>query len=228
MNPPPFKSTLPAIGLAVLISAAASQAAIITNNPNLPPVTGSYVSSLLTHLIFNDQGNTYDFSQFQTSGVSPFPNQPQGGDEIQTFSLIMDELLAINGGGAAPTSEPGSATTIAFNKIGFVTGTFNTEMLALNLSGGGLAPGMMFRESPTNPSLGVTTITSLGGGQFQIDSFFDIFMQLTVDGGQTWIPEASGVGKRIDLVPEPTGMSLLAAGLVGILGFARRRHAAVA
>ena len=223
-----LKSTLPAIALSLLTLAATGQAAVITSNPNLPPVTGSYVSSPLTHLIFNDGGNTYDFSQFGTSGVSAFPNQTQGADEIETFSLVMDQLLSINGGGAAPLSEPGSAQTKTFGKIGNVTGTFNAEMLQLSLAGGTLPPGMMFRESPTLQSLGVTTITNIGGGLYRIDSYFDLFLQLTLDGGQNWIPEASNVGKRIDLVPEPTGLSLLAAGLVGLLGFARRHRAAVA
>jgi hypothetical protein len=59
------------------------------------------------------------------------------------------------------------------------------------LSGGSLPPGMMIRESPTLASTGQTTITDLGGGQFRIDSFFDVFTELSLDGGQSWSPSNS-------------------------------------
>ena len=58
-------------------------------------------------------------------------------------------------------------------------------MLQLDLTLGG---GTLIRESPTRQSLGQTQITDLGGGQFRIDSFFDVFTELSVDGGQTWLP----------------------------------------
>jgi hypothetical protein len=51
----------------------------------------------------------------------------------------------------------------------------------------------MIRESPTLPSLGQTSITDLGGGLYQIDSFFDVFTELSIDGGNTWLPADSSV-----------------------------------
>ena len=62
---------------------------------------------------------------------------------------------------------------------------FQTEMLQLDISGGGLPTGVMIRESPTLASTGATSISDLGGGQFQIDSFFDVFAELSIDGGTT-------------------------------------------
>lgn len=56
-------------------------------------------------------------------------------------------------------------------------------MLALNLTGGGLSPGVILRESPTLQSAGQTTSKPVAGG-FQID----IFTELSLDGGQTWMP----------------------------------------
>lgn len=50
----------------------------------------------------------------------------------------------------------------------------------------------MIRESPTLASTGQTTITDVGGGEFSITSFFDIFTELSVDGGQTWMPAENG------------------------------------
>jgi hypothetical protein len=51
----------------------------------------------------------------------------------------------------------------------------------------------MIRESPTKASVGRTTITAIGGGNFQIDSFFDVYTELSVDGGATWTPSATPV-----------------------------------
>jgi len=58
-------------------------------------------------------------------------------------------------------------------------------MLALNLSGGSLPAGVMIRESPTRHSRGETRYASSPGG-YRINSFFDVFTELSLDGGQTW------------------------------------------
>jgi hypothetical protein len=77
----------------------------------------------------------------------------------------------------------------------------------------------MIRESPTLATTGLTSITNIGGGMFHIDSFFDVFTELSVDGGQNWIP-SNGV-TRMTLVPEPGASGVI---LVGIaLGIGRRR-----
>jgi len=95
------------------------------------------------------------------------------------------------------------------------TGVFNTEMLALNLSGGG---GFLIRDSPTLASTG-QNITSIGGGQFQISSFFDVFTELSLDGGQTRTPSLTSA--RVELVPEPGSIVLVAAGMLALIA---RKH----
>src|SRR5207249_9394292 len=90
-------------------------------------------------------------------------------------------------------------------KVGDQGGTeyFDTEMLQLNLSGGNLPPGVMIRESPTLQSLGRTTITPEGGG-YRIESFFDIFTELSPDGGATWEPQTNGPTHVQLTPPTPT------------------------
>ena len=43
-------------------------------------------------------------------------------------------------------------------------------------------PPILIREDPAQASVGQTTITDLGGGLYHIDSFFDVFTELSVDG----------------------------------------------
>lgn len=66
------------------------------------------------------------------------------------------------------------------------TGTFQTEIVSMSLSGGKLPEGVMIRESESMASLGELSIQPTGEGQFSVDSFFDVFTELSVDGGQTW------------------------------------------
>jgi hypothetical protein len=82
------------------------------------------------------------------------------------------------------------------------------------------SPGtVLIRESPTLASVGQTDILDLGGGLYHIDSFFDVFTELSVDGGQTWI--AAGESVRITLIPEPTSCVLVLLGL-GTMAFRKR------
>ena len=99
-------------------------------------------------------------------------------------------------------------------------------MTQLNLNLGG---GTLVRIDPVTPSTGQTTITNAGGGNFQIQSFFDIFTDLSLDGGQTWIP-GNGPGPRgstevtLTNLPEPAPLALIGTGVLLLLGAAARRR----
>ena len=82
----------------------------------------------------------------------------------------------------------------------------------------------MIRESPTLQSTGQTKITDIGGGNFHIDSFFDVFTELSVDGGSTWIPSASSSHVNLTPTPEPATLSFMGLGALALL--ARRRRQA--
>src|SRR5262249_25431390 len=63
---------------------------------------------------------------------------------------------------------------------------FETEMLSLDLTG--LPGGVMIRESPTRASLGRTSIEPNPDGTYRIGSFFDVFTEISLDGGANWTP----------------------------------------
>jgi len=80
---------------------------------------------------------------------------------------------------------------------------FNTEMLQLDIRGNGAGGVFMIRESPTRQSQGMTSIhesPSLSR-PFTVDSFFDVFTELSLDGGQTWFPSSEAT--HVELNPQP-------------------------
>jgi hypothetical protein len=66
--------------------------------------------------------------------------------------------------------------------------TFDTELVTFELGGSTAPAGAMVRESPSVASTGRTTITALSGGQYRIESFYDVWLELSLDGGGTWHP----------------------------------------
>jgi hypothetical protein len=172
----------------------------------------------------------------------PFAGQPPffGPDgERHHFESEVRGEVTVNGMGPFPFSATGPVDTVAVGRCPTCdTGTWQTEMLQMQLVGNTPLGPVMIRESPTLQSLGVTEIEDIGapgpGGPpsdgYHIDSFFDVFTELSVDGGTTWIPNSApnpygpaGSTRVVLGIPEPTSIALLALGLVGAFCFTRRR-----
>ena len=99
--------------------------------------------------------------------------------------------------------------------------TFETEMVSMSLSGdvGGIS--IEIRESPSLPSPGDVTLTDLGDGRFQVDSFFDVFYEISVEGGPFQPQATPGSIVTTFNTPEPTSMALM---LIGLLPLALSRR----
>lgn len=164
------------------------------------------------------------------NAVGGAPPPPPGGTINSFFDIEYGWDWFVNQGGRIM---PGSGTGTTAGKL-FVgglsylpdgTAVYDTELLQLDLVGlNGLPPGvpeMRLRESPTKASTGKTSIRSLPGGQYLVDSFFDVFTELSLDGGQSWIP-ASG-SMHLETVPEPSTAVLGALGTVIVCGWAASR-----
>ncbi len=166
------------------------------------------------------------------SGATLTPGPPTviqvGADQTSTAPIDISGFFSI--GGSPPSPLPpttgGHGVTIYNRPSLGSTGTFEIEITALDLVG----PAVRIRESPTRQSFGQTQVTDLGAGDFRIDSFFDIFTELSLDNGQNWLPsDNQSTGDHfqsstfIPEVPEPSSLLLLSGAGLALLARRRRR-----
>ncbi|MEP6753859.1 MAG: hypothetical protein ABJA67_00030 [Chthonomonadales bacterium] len=219
-----------AAAIAIQFAGIAVQAQFVSASPNLPPLGGVYASGPVfgTYVI---GGNTYQILGLSLGSFtnSTLPPLNVGGTGTSSYNATGNGGLSVNFGAPNPFSAIGPESFSMLKTTGpngSPLGSFDTEMLQLNLSGGALPAGMMLRESPTLPSNGQTTIVDNGDGNFKIDSFFDVFTELSIDNGDTWIPnQQSGHIQLQSNVPEPAGLTLVvAAGTSGLIVFRFRKR----
>lgn len=218
-----FVSALAAAGL--LASTGQVGAQVITADPSLPVLypAGFYATPAGVLPTYNGPGLTVVLSNVQHQAFGPVTVLNIGPNEQEQFNSGMNGLLSVNGSPFVFANATGPVDTLVYGKVGNITGTFQTEMLSLSLSGSSPFGPFLIRESPTLPSLGQTTISNIGGGLFHIDSFFDVFTELSVDNGATWIPSQGPT--HMDLTtPEPSILAVvgLFAGLFVLRGLQKR------
>jgi hypothetical protein len=115
------------------------------------------------------------------------PKGPEGSSTTHTFgSTLKWADLIVGGMHMGPGSAPATTTVVVTLKAHGRIETFDTEMTQLDISGGSLPPTVKVRQDPNQPTLGTTTEEHVPGGNFLINSFFDVFTQVSFDDGQTW------------------------------------------
>ena len=156
-------------------------------SPNLPPLQGVYVTPAQFHAAY---ANGIVISNIRHRRFTEsFPPPAGGVSTTHSFgsSVEFDRQSPAGGPGIHVVADALCTVIVTPSAIG--TQTFDTEMLALNISGGGLPALTMIRESPTFKSTGRTTVRPAADGNgSMISSFFDIFTEISLDGGQTWSP----------------------------------------
>jgi hypothetical protein len=194
------------VALFVLFCSSVSTASVILNSPDLPPESNPPSCSML---VSQYEGNGVQTSYPGGQNLSdPFykcftsvfrTTDPGTGDETETFNATVEGIFD-DGSGPQLIVMTGPVSTVARGKGGDVTGSWDTEIISMNLTGdvgGGIQ--IDIRESQGLSSVGHTNVTDIGGGQWEIDSFFDVFTEISIDGGP-FQPQTNPAG-RITLVP---------------------------
>ncbi|MFZ0033444.1 MAG: hypothetical protein WAK60_00460 [Sedimentisphaerales bacterium] len=163
-------------------------------DPYLPPPNSEYL----------DKGGRFAFyasgivisNVHQHSFTASIPPPLPGNSTVHAFGSVVDMQISMDGGLTfSPATAPANTTIlISSSQDSGDTRYFDTEMWELDISGGSLPPNVMIRESPTRASLGRISELAIGGGGggYKIESFFDIYTEVSTDGGMSWYPTFVG------------------------------------
>jgi len=125
---------------------------------------------------------------FTSSIEPPTTIDTARSDYFATFvgQLVLEPPLV-----ASPVTHPLSlqvhmAELITLAGTEGTTRTFDAELATFELGGTTAPAGVMVRESPSVASTGRTTITALSGGGYHVETYYDVWLELSLDGGGTW------------------------------------------
>jgi PEP-CTERM motif-containing protein len=216
-----------AAGLTLGTEAGAS---VITSDPTLP-VLGVPFAASGGGSCFPTAGVCFQFGSLTFTSVIGSPPAPA------PFNASGQDILA-------NAFFTGELTDTSFNPLGLVTltgtveqevlgrttatqtGSWATELLAVNLAGTVLGHNLTMTLDSGTPSTGTTSIVPItvdgnNNGTFRVDSFFDVFVDLTLD---TPTPLHATRSAHLEAAPEPASVALLTMGLLSLAASRRRRR----
>lgn len=77
---------------------------------------------------------------------------------------------------------------------------FSTELMRVDFEGSDFPDNIRFRESPDQRSTGWMTITPLADGRYRIEAHYDVWLEVSVDGGRSWTLADNVVRMRLQPV----------------------------
>lgn len=161
------------------------------------------------------------------SGFQTTSDVLSAGNELVSTNAVFATDIFQNIGGApgaflGPLSIPGTMDFTFFGRsLSTPLGTFNAQITAFDFSGMFNGHSFEIMQNPSQASTGLTTINQVPGG-YQVNSFFDVFAELSLDGG----PFVPGPERHsvLTATPEPDGWVFAVLGLLGFVGIASRRR----
>jgi hypothetical protein len=221
---PRHLARLLAAGLGCLfLGTGIAGAAIISSTPALPPLgvpfivpggAGCFASVNICVLSGAISFTSVDPSTFDATG-----QHITGDATYQGLITIAGQTVPITLSGTIAMGVEGRTFSTE-------TGSWNTDLDALSLSVPVLGDTLTLELDPSNDSTGMASVEPVSGGGdqdqllYRIDSFFDVFVDLTLD---TTTPLHATRGPiRVTLAPEPASLVLLAAPVLGLAAIRRR------
>jgi hypothetical protein len=222
MSPLRSRRFVPAIWLAALCAGAtAARADVVTNSPSLPVLDSPYIASASIGCFPTAMVCVSAGSLTLTSLVSStFTGTEQ---DITADATYMGELTNLSNSPIGPLDLTGTVTEEILGRMSDTdTGTWTTDLTALSLSGPALGQTLDVVLDSSNASAGTTSVTPIGEHTYDIGSFFDIYLDLSIPG----TPLSTSVGPvqaSLQPVNEPASLALLAAPLLALAATRRRR-----
>jgi hypothetical protein len=222
-----------ALALTIAGSHQAKADGITTFNPGLPPQDAiggqaAYMTAAQVHADYPGvQINQAEHTGFNSITLIQGATGPGGTGEEENFQSVLNGLVSVGGSPGMPFTLTGPVSVIAYGRTNdSELGTFNTQMLSMDLTGsvGGHSVEVML--DPNQSTLGQTTIAA-SGNMFHITSFFDVFTEISLDHG-AFVPQINGpTVVTLGTIPEPSTfvMGAIAATVGLAYAVSRRRRA---
>jgi len=192
----PQHSVRPALSLLVTLACSAGTGGDPTGpgvevGQQALPTAGAAFHGAVAHRFLNGSAQLFCGSHGQFTGAVAPPGTLGGTVISDYFATFVGQLVLAAPLVPATTTHPLSlqahmAERITLSAEQGAVRTFDTELVTFEFGGSATPGGALVRESPTLASSGRTTITALSGGRYRIESYYDVWLELSMDGGQTW------------------------------------------
>jgi hypothetical protein len=201
-----------------LVSMSSARASVFSSTPTLPLLDVPYVPAV-------------------SAGCFPIAAVCVASGELTLTSVVSSTFSPSGQDIVADASYTGELTTLApphtpiepIDLTGTVTedvlgrtsadelGTWVTDLVVLSLSGPALGHTLTVTLDPSELSTGSTSIDFLSNRHvYQISSFFDIFIDLSLDTSPPLTTSRGPITVTATAVPEPASLALLVAGLLAL------------
>jgi hypothetical protein len=213
-----------AIGLAVLTLSPAVRADVISPTPTLPVLGMPYVPSTGAGCFPTANICVAGGTITLTSLISSTFNM--AGQDLLSDAVFSGTLTTLGNTLIGPLTLTGTIEQEVLNRtFSMETGTWATNLVAMSLSGPVQANTLTMTLASSNTSTGQTSITPIGDAGYDISSFFDVFVELTLDG----IPPLHATRGPITItltapVPEPAGWAIVGVPLLVLTAMRARRR----
>lgn len=203
-----------------------ARAAVISSTPTLPVLGVTYAGGGVG--CFPAAGVCIDPGAFMPLALVSSTFNATGQDIVTTVSYT-GMLTTLTHAPLGPITLSGTMEQEVVGRT-FDTelGTWETDLVSLALSGPVLGHTLTVGLDPTTPSVGSTSVSSLSRTDlmFEIDSFFDVFVELSLDTPTPLHTQRGPIHAALvapAAVAEPGTLALMGLG-IALFAFGRRRE----